>query len=343
MIIVMKRCATQAQVDHIVDVVQQWGLTASVSKGADRTIIGVIGDDDIVRSKPLEGFPGVENVVPVMKPYKQASLEMRAERTEIVLPSINGEAPVVIGGNRIVMMAGPCAVEGHEQLIETAKIVKAAGARILRGGAFKPRTSPYAFQGMAEEGLKILAEARRVTGLPVITEVMAVSDIEMICEYADILQIGARNMQNFSLLKEVGKVRKPVMIKRGLANTMEELLTSAEYVMKEGNDQVILCERGIRTFEKMTRNTLDLSAVPVLKRESHLPVLVDPSHGTGHRDLVAPMTLAGIAAGADALMVEVHPNPEQAVSDGAQSLLPDQFVELMQRAQRVAEAVDRTF
>lgn len=343
MIIVMKQGATQDQLDHIVDVVKQWGLIPNVSQGAERTVIGVIGDEDILRSKPLEGFPGVESVMPVTKPYKQASMEMRAKRTEIVLPSINGEDPVVIGGNRIVMMAGPCAVEGYDQLVETAKIVKAGGARILRGGAFKPRTSPYSFQGMAEEGLKILAEARRITGMPVITEIMAAEDLDLICEYADVLQIGARNMQNFHLLKEVGKVRKPVMIKRGLANTMEELLMSAEYVMKEGNDQVILCERGIRTYEKMTRNTLDLSAVPVLKRESHLPVLVDPSHGTGRRDLVAPMALAAVAAGTDSLMVEVHPQPEVAVSDGAQSLLPDQFSQLMQRAQLVAKAVGRTF
>lgn len=343
MIIVLKRDATKDQMAHLVDVVKQWGLTPNISEGAERTVIGVIGDEDILRSKPLEGFPGVESVMPVTKPYKQASMEMRAKRTEITLPSIHGEAPVVIGGNRIVMMAGPCAVEGYDQLIETAKMVKAAGARVLRGGAYKPRTSPYAFQGMAEEGLEILAEARRVTGMPVITEIMAVSDLDLICEHADILQIGARNMQNFSLLKEVGKVRKPVMIKRGLANTMEELLMSAEYVIKEGNDQVILCERGIRTFERMTRNTLDLSSIPVLHRESHLPVLADPSHGTGHRDLVGPMTLAAIAAGADSLMVEVHAQPERAVSDGAQSLFPAQFADLMKRAQLVAAAIGRTF
>ncbi|MBN1269605.1 MAG: 3-deoxy-7-phosphoheptulonate synthase [Kiritimatiellae bacterium] len=343
MIIVLKKSATEEQIGHILEKIGEWGLKPNVSRGTERTVIGVIGDESVIRMKPLEVFPGVESVMSVLKPYKQASLEFRAERTVITIPPVKeGEAPVAIGGKEVVVVAGPCSVEGREMLMQMARHIKKGGARLLRAGAFKPRTSPYAFQGLGVEGLRYLGEARAEVGIPVITEVMDTRDVELVEEVADVIQIGARNMQNFNLLKAVGRCRKPVLIKRGLSSTIEELLMSAEYVLSEGNPQVILCERGIRTFEKFTRNTVDISAVPVLKRESHLPVMVDPSHGTGHWDLVAPLARAAVAAGADGVMVEVHPRPEDALSDGPQALLPKTFVTMMREVRQIAEAIGRT-
>jgi len=310
----------------------------NVSQGTERTIIGVIGDTSKVTEEEedaIRATAGVENVVRILKPYKLASREFQKENTEI---SVRG---VLIGGKRIPVMAGPCAVENRTVLTNIAEKVKAGGASFLRGGAYKPRTSPYSFQGLGEEGLKYLAEAREKTGLPIITEIMDPRDLDVIVRYSDIIQIGARNMQNFRLLLEVGSAQKPVLLKRGLSSTIKEWLMSAEYIMSRGNHQVMLCERGIRTFETATRNTLDLSAVPVLKQLTHLPVVVDPSHGVGKRDLVAPMTKAAVAAGADALIIEVHTNPEEAMSDGDQSLKPDQFEKLMQELKPIALAVGR--
>ena len=278
---------------------------------------------------------GVESIVPILKPYKLASRQVKTGRTVL---NIDG---VQIGGDRVVVAAGPCSVETREQVMETAVAVQSAGARLLRGGAFKPRTSPYSFQGMGEDGLKLLVEARAVTGLPIVTEVMAPEDVDLVAEYADVLQIGTRNAQNFPLLKRVGKTRKPVFLKRGMSSTIQEFLMSAEYILSEGNPDVILCERGIRTFETMTRFTLDLSAVPVLKEESHLPIFVDPSHSSGHWRYVAPMALAAIAAGADGLLVEVHPRPAEALCDGPQALKPDTFQAMMDTLVKVAEATGR--
>ncbi len=343
MIIVLKRDASEENIQHLLDSIRGWNLTPNLSRGAERTIIGVIGDEAAVRVKPLEAFPGVESVMPVLKPYKLASADFHADRTQIVIPPVrSGDQPLTIGGPEIVVMAGPCSVESRDMLLELAAFLKENGATALRGGAFKPRSSPYAFQGLGVEGLRYLAEERAVIGLPIITEVMDTRDVEMVAEVADILQVGARNMQNFNLLKAIGRCEKPVMIKRGLSSTLEELLMSAEYVLSEGNPNVILCERGIRTFEKFTRNTLDLSAVPVLKRESHLPVMVDPSHGVGHWDLVIPMARAAVAAGADGLMIEVHPRPEEALSDGPQTLLPRNFKVMMKELERIAKAVGRS-
>jgi 3-deoxy-7-phosphoheptulonate synthase len=342
MIIVLKRDATEAQIQHILDKIQEWGLIPNLSRGQDRSLIGVIGDESIMRVKPVEVFPGVDSVMNVAKPYKLASAAFHVKRSLIELPGLTDQPPLVIGGQQVVVMAGPCAVESREALFEVAETVKAGGARLLRAGAFKPRTSPYAFQGLGVKGLGYLVEARDKYGLYIVTEVMDTRDVEMIAEVADIIQIGARNMQNFHLLKAVGRSRKPVLIKRGLSSTIQELLMSAEYVMSQGNHQVMLCERGIRTFETMTRNTLDLSAVPVLKRESHLPVIVDPSHGTGHWDLVAPMAYASVAAGADGIMVEVHPRPEEAFSDGPQALLPKTFDAMMAQMARIAEAMGKS-
>lgn len=343
MIIVMKREATEAQIGHILETIRGWGLIPNLSRGLERTVIGVIGDERTVRSKPLEAFPGVESVMAVLKPYKLASREFQNERTRIQIPPVQPDRePVVLGGTSVVVIAGPCSVENRDMLREIASFVQQAGARMLRAGAFKPRTSPYAFQGLGVEGLRYLAEVRKELGIPVITEVLDPRDVEMVDEVADVLQVGARNMQNFNLLRAVGRCRKPVMIKRALSGTIEELLMSAEYVLSEGNRQVILCERGIRTFERATRNTLDLSAVPVIRQESHLPVVVDPSHGTGTWSLVPPLALAAIAAGADGLMVEVHPNPEQALSDGPQSLRPETFGQMMKDLAAVAQAVGRT-
>jgi len=336
MIIVLKPQATEAEIAQIVKTIESFGLAAHISKGTERTIIGAIGDERALQERPLEAFPFVEKVLPILKPYKLASREFKPEGSAV---DVDG---VVVGGQRVVVMAGPCAVEGRDILLETARLIKDAGGHILRGGAYKPRTSPYSFQGLGEEGLKYLAEARQDTGLPIVTELMDTREASVVYECADLIQIGARNMQNFKLLKEVGCRRKPVLLKRGMSSTVKELLLAAEYIMSEGNYDVILCERGIRTFEDATRNTLDLSAVPLIKRLSHLPVVVDPSHGTGKWDLVSPMALAAVAAGADGIMVEVHPRPEEALSDGPQALLPSTFAKLMDDLSRVAQAVGRT-
>ena len=325
MIIVMKPGATKAEFNHVIEKIKEYGFQAHPIVGTERTVIGCVGDE---RSKTqlqsLEVAPGVESVMPILKPFKLASREMRKEKTVVKIGKYS------IGGSQFVVMAGPCSVETREQILKSADIVKKAGAQVLRGGAFKPRTSPYSFQGLEEEGLKLLAEAREKTGMPFVTEVITPTDVALVAEYADMLQIGARNMQNFALLKEVGRIKKPVLLKRGMSNTLKELLMSAEYIMSQGNYNVVLCERGIRTFEDYTRNTCDLSAVPALKELSHLPVIVDPSHGTGVRSLIAPLSKAAVAVGADGLIIEVHPNPEEAYSDGAQSLMPKQFEKLME-------------
>lgn len=336
MIIVLKQNATPEQINHICQKVRELGLTPQVSQGVERTIIGVIGEEEKIRIKPLEVFPGVDSVVPILKPYKLASREFRPENTVF---SMNHN--VQVGGNKIVVMAGPCSVEGPDMLLRIAKEVKKAGATFLRGGAFKPRTSPYSFQGLGEEGLKYLREAADETGLLVVTEVMDTRNVELVARYADMLQIGARNVQNFDLLKEVGMSQKPVLLKRGLSSTCKELLLSAEYLLSKGNFKVMLCERGIRTFETATRNTIDINAIPVLKEETHLPVLVDPSHGTGKWNYVIPIARAAVAAGADGIMVEVHDNPEEAKSDGEQSLYPKRFAELMTELRAIAKAIGR--
>ncbi|MBR3581965.1 MAG: 3-deoxy-7-phosphoheptulonate synthase [Kiritimatiellae bacterium] len=343
MIIVMKERALEAQIAAVQEKIEAYGLKAHVFRGESKTVIGLIGDVTKADPAAFRMLPGVEDAMPVGKPYKRASREFRGERTVVAIPPVRGgDRGLEIGGNGVVVMAGPCAVESREMLLSLGAYLKESGARMLRGGAFKPRTSPYSFQGLGVEGLKYLAEQRSIVGLPIVTEVMDSRDVEMFSEFVDLIQVGARNMQNFALLKALGQCGKPVMIKRGLSNTLEELLMSAEYVLNAGNEQVILCERGIRTFEKFTRNTLDLSAVPVLKRESHLPVVVDPSHGVGHWDLVAPMALAAVAAGADGLIVEVHPEPAKAVSDGGQSLTPRHFKEMMEGVEKVARAVGRS-
>ncbi len=336
MIIVLKPDATKKQIHHLVEKIKELGLKAMVSEGTERTIIGVIGPEDVLRVQPLEVFPGVEKVMPVLKPYKLVSREFKPESSVLHLDGLK------VGGKELVVMAGPGSVENRQMLMTTAKAVKQAGAQVLRGGAFKPRTSPYSFQGLGEEGLDLLREAAEATGLKVITELMDVRDIEIISKYSDIIQIGARNMQNFNLLKEAGQSQKPVLLKRGLSATINEFLLAAEYIVSQGNFNVILCERGIRSFEEETRFTLDLNAVPVIKRLSHLPIVVDPSHGTGQWEYVGPMAKAGIAAGADGLMIEVHPNPEVALSDGPQSLLPEKFAKLMKELRKVAQAVGRS-
>jgi 3-deoxy-7-phosphoheptulonate synthase len=332
MIIVMKSGASRQQIEHIFDKVKELGFKVHPIYGELRTVIACVGDErGKYRLQELDSIDGVESVVPILKPFKLASSEWRGSRTTISIPAPagSGSPPIIIGGDNFIVMAGPCAIESREQILLSAEKVKACGAKILRGGAFKPRTSPYSFQGLEEEGLKLLSESREKTGLLIITEVITPTDVSLVGEYADILQIGARNMQNFVLLKEAGKQKRPVLLKRGQSSTLKELLMSAEYIMSQGNEQVILCERGIRTFEDYTRNTFDLSAIPALKELSHLPVIADPSHGTGVRSLVTPVAKAAIAAGADGLIVEVHPNPEEAYSDGAQSLTPDQFAVLM--------------
>jgi 3-deoxy-7-phosphoheptulonate synthase len=335
MIIVTRPDATEEQIEHIVDRIRSWGLKTEVSRGEMRVVIGVIGPEDKIREKPLGAFPGVESVTPVLKPYKLVAYEFRRTNSHIQIGN------VTVGAKEVVVMAGPCSVESEDQITIIAKAVRKSGAKILRGGAFKPRTSPYSFQGLGKIGLQFLAEARRATGMPIITEVMDTKDLELVCEYADCLQIGARNMQNFSLLREVGRTNLPVMLKRGMSATVKDLLMSAEYILSEGNFNVLLCERGIRTFENMTRNTLDLNAVPVLKAETHLPVVVDPTHGIGVREFVPAMALAAVAAGADSIMIEVHNAPEQAKSDGEQALLPVDFEDLMARVRSVAIAVGR--
>lgn len=337
MIIVLKPEATKEQVKHIVDKVKKLGLRPWVSKGVERTIVGAIGAEDAIRLEPLEVFPGVEKVLAILKPYKLVSRDFKKENTVIDLG--NG---VKIGGEEVVVMAGPCSVEKEELLIDIAKKVKASGAKVLRGGAFKPRTSPYSFQGLGKEGLKFLKAAKEETGLLVITELMDLRNLDLVEKTADIIQIGARNMQNFDLLKEVGRSKKPVLLKRGMSNTIKEFLMSAEYILSEGNFNVMLCERGIRTFEDATRFTLDISAVPIVKNLSHLPCVVDPSHATGKWGLVPPCAKASVAAGCDGLLIEVHPDPEEALSDGAQSLYPEKFSELMAELQKVAKAVGRS-
>ena len=345
MIIVMKAGASQQQIERVFEKVQELGFRVHPIYGELRTVIACVGDErGKFRLQALETLDGVENVVPILKPFKLASREWNKSRTSITIPVPNESnlPPVVIGNDTIVVMAGPCSVESREQILLSAELVKKAGAKVLRGGAFKPRTSPYAFQGLEEEGLKLLAEAREKTGLLIITEVITPTDVPLVADYADILQIGARNMQNFALLKDIGKLKKPVLLKRGQSSTLKELLMSAEYIMSQGNEQVILCERGIRTFEEYTRNTCDLSAVPALKELSHLPVIVDPSHGTGVRSLVTPLAKAAIAVGADGLIIEVHPHPEAAFSDGAQSLTPEQFEILMDWVRKLAVMENRT-
>ena len=335
MIIVLRPDATKKQIDHLIDKVKKLGLKPMVSKGVERTIIGVIGEEDILRVQPLEAFPGVEKVMPILKPYKLVSREFKSENSIVDVEGVK------IGGEKITVMAGPCSVENFDMLLDIGRKVKKAGASILRGGAFKPRSSPYSFQGLGEEGLKFLRDVKKETGLKIVTEVMDTRDVRMVEKYADILQVGARNMQNFNLLKEVGLSKKPVLLKRGMSSTVKEFLMSAEYVLAAGNFNCILCERGIRTFEDATRFTLDLNAVPLIKQLSHLPVIVDPSHGTGKWDLVGPMAKAAIAAGADGLIIEVHSNPEDAFSDGEQSLVPKRFSEMMKELKAIAEAVGR--
>jgi len=338
MIIVLRPDATEEQQDHIIKKLKGLGLQVHISKGTERTILGAIGDEAILQSVPLEAIPGVEKVHPILKPYKLASRDFRTENTVIDVGGMQ------IGGNRIAVMAGPCAVENKTLLVEIAKEVKQAGATFLRGGAFKPRTSPYAFQGLEEEGLKYLAETRERVGLPVVTEVMDPRDIDMIVKYADVLQIGARNMQNFTLLRAASRSGKPILLKRGAGATIEEWLMAAEYILAEGNPNVVLCERGIRTFERATRHTLDLNAVVMVRERTHLPVIVDPSHAAGVRSLVVPLGLGSLAAGACGLLVEVHPDPDRAMSDGAQSLDLPMFADLASRVHpgRQADVAVRT-
>jgi 3-deoxy-7-phosphoheptulonate synthase len=336
MIIVMKMGAREEHIQEVIQRVEELGYKSHVIRGTQRTVIGAVGDErGKARLQSLESMAGVESVVPILQPFKLASQEVRPTKTVIKVGDLE------IGGKAVVVMAGPCSVESEAQMLETALAVKAAGATVLRGGAFKPRTSPYTFQGLAEEGLKLLDLARAATGLKIVTEVVNPADVELVAEYADIVQIGARNAQNFALLKRVGEIRKPVLLKRGMATTLKEFLMAAEYILSEGNYEVMLCERGIRTFETSTRFTLDLNAVPVLNKLTHLPVVVDPSHGTGHWEYVGPMAKAGIACGADALLIEVHPRPEEAQSDGLQSLKPAKFQRLMEELRPLAEAVGR--
>ena len=336
MIIITQPAVTDAQIDHILARIEEYGLRSQVMRGESRVVIGVIGPDELIREKPLAAIPGVESVVPVMKPYKLAAQENGAAPPPVAIRE------VLIGtGQRVALISGPCSVESKEQLISIASLVKKAGARVLRGGAYKPRTSPYSFQGLGENGLRILAEARAATGLPIITEIMDTRDLALVEKYADCLQVGSRNMQNFALLKEVGRSHLPVMLKRGFSATISDLLLSAEYILSEGNPNVLICERGIRTFETMTRNTLDLNAVPILKAKSKLPVVVDPTHGIGVREFIPQMSLAAVAAGADAVMIEVHHDPEHARSDGEQALRPEVFADLVRRLRAVANAIGR--
>ena len=335
MILTLKPQATRKDVDSICDKIKKLGFSPHISKGKSVTVIGVVGPNAILKKDAFEAIDIVESIAPISKPYKLVSREFKKENTVINVRGLK------IGGEGVLVVAGPCSVETKEILLEIAKSVKESGAHMIRGGAFKPRTSPYSFQGLGEKGLKYLSEARSATGLPVVTEVMNVNHVKLVSEYADILQVGARNMQNFDLLKEIGKSKKPILLKRGLAATIEDLLMSAEYILSQGNYNVILCERGIRTFETATRFTLDLNAVPVIKKLTHLPVFVDPSHGVGVREFIPAMCKASIACGADGLLVEVHSCPEKAFSDGPQSLLPGQFAKMMAELKSVAEAVGR--
>ncbi len=337
MIVILKSDVTEEQIQHIVQKAEALGLRAHISRGVERSIIGFIGPEDVLRVTPLEVFPGVESVMPVLSPFRLVSREFQPQDSEVVV-----KKGVVIGGKALVIMAGPCSIESYETLLDVAEHVKKAGATILRGGAFKPRTSPYDFQGMGEDGLKIMKDVAQATGLATVTELMDTRHVELLDRYVDMFQIGARNMQNFTLLREVGKTRKPVLLKRGISATIKEWLMSAEYILSEGNTSVVLCERGIRTFETETRNTVDINAVPVVKQKSHLPIIVDPSHGTGRWGLVGSVAKAAVAAGCDGLMIEVHHNPEEAQSDGAQSLVPERFAQLVKELRAVAQAVGRT-
>ena len=330
MVVIMNADATQADIEGVISAIEEKGLEAKVMEGAHQKIVGVIGDKTKLAATPLDAMHGVETTVAISKSYKRASREFHPAATVVDIRGIK------IGDGTPVVMAGPCAVESREQLLETAQLVKAGGAQFIRGGAYKPRTSPYAFQGLEKEGLKYLAEAREKTGLAVVTEVTVVEAVDTVAAYADLLQVGARNMQNFGLLKAVGRAGKPVMLKRGLAATIDEWLNAAEYIMNEGNPNVILCERGIRTYETYTRNTFDISAIPAIKHLSHLPIIADPSHGTGKWRMIKPVSLASIAAGADGLIIEVHPNPARALSDGPQSLTPENYRDLMVSVQKLS-------
>jgi 3-deoxy-7-phosphoheptulonate synthase len=336
MIVILKQDATRSQMANVIARIEQMGCEVELSQGEERTIIGIIGNGRRLDREQIERMAGVEQTVPIVRPFKRASRDFHPGDTVLKL---NG---VSIGGQKLVLMAGPCAVESRDQLLEIAHAVKEAGAQVLRGGAYKPRTSPYSFQGMGEQGLRILAEVREETGLLVVTEVIDPHLVPLVSAYADILQIGARNMQNYALLHAVGEAQQPVLLKRGMMSTIEEMLMAAEYILSHGNSRVILCERGIRTFETYTRNTMDINAVPLLKQLSHLPVVADPSHATGKWELVEPISRAAVAAGADGLIIEVHSRPDEAVSDGAQSLKPARFVALVQSVRPVAEAVGRT-
>jgi 3-deoxy-7-phosphoheptulonate synthase len=335
MIVVMKADSTEEQLQAVLSKVEKLGFKPHLSKGEKKTIVGVVGNGKMVDQEQFTMLDGVDSVVRIMKPYKLAGREFKKEPTVIEVGKVR------VGGDTVVVVAGPCAVESREQMLKAADAVAEAGATILRGGAFKPRSSPYSFQGLGEEGLQILSAAKQQTGLPVVTEVTTPTVVELVASYADMLQVGARNMQNFALLEAVGRAGKPVLLKRGMMSTIEELLMSAEYILSSGNPNVILCERGIRTFETATRNTLDISAVPVIKSLSHLPVIVDPSHATGQRSLIEPMSKAAIAAGADGLIIEVHPDPDEALCDGAQSLYPADFAQLMGQLRKIVEATGR--
>ena len=336
MLIVMRHGATTAEIQRVVAVIEELGYKARPMPGAQRTAVGLVGNDGRVDASRLEALPGVQEVIHVSKPYKQVSREWKEENTVVRLPG-----GITVGGTDVVTIAGPCSVESERQILEAARQVKDAGAVILRGGAWKPRTSPYSFQGLGPPGLKLLAKAREETGLLICTEAMDPEGVAQVAEVADIVQIGARNMQNFSLLKAAGRAKMPVLLKRGMSATIEELLLSAEYLLAEGNHQVILCERGIRGFDSSTRNVFDLTAIPVVHKLSHLPIIADPSHGTGLRDKVIPMARAAVAAGADGIIVEVHPHPDEALSDGAQSLYPEQFAQLMREVRVIAEVIGR--
>ena len=337
MLVVMQHDATAKDVDRVVKIIQEMGYEARPMPGAQRTAVGLVGNDGRVDASRLEALPGVAQIIHVTQPYKQVSREWRAENTVVEI------APgVTFGGEAVVVIGGPCSVESEEQILSAARIVKAAGGMALRGGAFKPRSSPYSFQGMGKKGLELLARASKETGLPIVTEAMDAEGAELVAEVAACIQIGARNMQNYSLLKTVGRMKKPVMLKRGMAATINDLLLSAEYILAEGNGNVILCERGVRSFDPAARNMLDLTAIPIVHRLSHLPIIADPSHGTGLRDKVIPMARAAVAAGADGVIIEVHPEPDRALSDGAQSLYPDQFTQLVAELRAVASAIGRS-
>lgn len=332
----MKQGATPAQIDAVCEWIREKGYTPTPMPGAQRTAVGLVGNDGRVDGSPLEDFPGVADIIYVSNPYRQVSREWKQETTIVeIAPGVR------FGGTDVPIIAGPCSVENEEQILKSARLVKAAGAVALRGGAFKPRSSPYSFQGMGIEGLKLLALAKKETGLPIVTEAMDEEGAELVAEYADMIQIGARNMQNYSLLKVAGKLNKPVLLKRGMAATIQDLLLSAEYILAEGNTNVVLCERGLRSFDTTSRNLFDLTAIPVVQQLSHLPIVADPSHGTGRRDKVLPMSRAAVAAGADGILIEVHPQPEKAMSDGAQSQTPDQFANTVAQLRKIADAVGR--